>query len=69
MSLTAEQLTGLAGRAPRNGWSSGPGSRPPNPGRAARGRALSKHTVTEETTVSADLDREQIDLDQTPGQR
>jgi stress response protein YsnF len=29
---------------------------------------LSKHTVTDKTTVSADLDREQIDLDRTPGQ-
>jgi stress response protein YsnF len=30
---------------------------------------LSKHTVTDEQNVSADLDREQIDLDRTRGQR
>ena len=29
---------------------------------------LTKHTITDNTTVSADLDREQIDLDRTPGQ-
>ena len=30
---------------------------------------VSKHTITDEETVSADLSREQIDVDPTPGQR